>query len=100
MHNKHASKGLVVITVSTDEAKDKEARDKVRRFLNQNQATTINLLLDEPSDFIQEKLRYTAMPCYYVFDRQGKWTQFNSDDGSAINYRAMDQLILESLKEK
>ncbi len=102
MHKKHAAAGLVVITLNTDEAKDKEARKDIRAFLNEKQASTINLLLDEPGEFMQKKLRYDLLPCYYVFDRQGKWTQFvgDVDNGKGVDYRAMDRLIEDSLKEK
>lgn len=97
MHKKYSGAGLIVITVNTDDAADKEARDGIRKFLADKQVDVINLLLDEPMEFMQEKLRFSFLPCYYVFNRQGKWTQFQGDD---LDYQAMDKLVLESLKEK
>lgn len=100
MHKKHASEGLVVVTVTTDEVNDKESRDGIRRFLNKTQANFINLLLDEPDTLWEKKLHFTLAPCYFVFNRAGKWTQFRGEDGDGVDYKAMDALILSELRSK
>jgi hypothetical protein len=56
------------------------------------------VILDEPAEFIQEKLHYVLSPCMFVFNRDGKWTQFNSDDGNKIDYAVVEKLVVESLK--
>ncbi len=100
MHKKHASDGLVVVTVTMDEAGDKESRDGIREFLQKTQATFINLLLDEPEEFWGKKLGFSLPPCYFVFNRAGKWTQFRSEDEAGLDYKAMDALILAELRDK
>jgi len=105
MHKKYAKDGLGIISVALDplDPDDKKAAVKTKQtvlgFLQEKGATFTNLLLDEPQELYQEKLRFQFAPCYYVFSRQGKWTQFRSDD-KAIDYQELDRLILELLKEK
>ena len=43
-------------------------------------ATFTNVILDEPGKLIQDKLRLKSIPCIYVFNRDGQWTQFIGDD--------------------
>lgn len=100
MHKKHASEGLVVVTVTMDEAGDKESREGIRAFLQKTQANFINLLLDEPQEVWEKRLRFSLPPCYFVFNRSGKWTQFRSEDEEGVDYKAMDKLILSELRNK
>ena len=72
---------------------------RVRNFLTINTADFTNFLLDEPPEVCRDKLRLSSVPCYYVFSRQGKWTQFG-DGGEKIDFPAMDRLIADLLREK
>jgi len=96
LHHKHAKDGLVIVTVSADGS---AARARVLDFLTSVQACFINIVIDEPSDFLEQKLRVASFPSYYVFDRQGKWFQFTSDQGD-INYDSVDRLLLKMLQEQ
>jgi len=106
MHKKHAKDGLAVISVSFDvlDADDPKEAEKTKKdvldFLKQKGATFTNLLLDEPAEFYNAKLRFTLFPSIYVFSRQGKWTHFKSDDGAKIDYDQMDRLVVQLLTEK
>jgi hypothetical protein len=95
MHKKYAKDGLVAISVSLDELKDKEVALK---FLQSKDATFTNLLLNDTVNW-SEKLHFFAPPCYFVFNRQGKWVQFKAEDGE-INYADMEKRVREFLKEK
>ena len=95
MHKKYAKDGLVAISVSLDELKDKEVALK---FLQSKEATFTNLLLNDTVD-LSEKLHFSAPPCYFVFNRQGKWVQFKAEDGE-INYEDMEKRLREFLKER
>jgi len=77
MHKKYAKDGLVAISVSLDELKDKEMALK---FLQSKEAAFTNLLLNDTVNW-SEKLHFSAPPCYFVFNRQGKWVQFKAEDG-------------------
>jgi len=91
----------VVITVHIQaEEERKTPSDDVLSFLKRQNATGINLYLDEPPEVWQEKLHIDFLPpSYFVFSRQGLWTQFKAGD-EPIDYGKMDRLVLDLLKEK
>jgi thiol-disulfide isomerase/thioredoxin len=89
MHKQFAKEGLVVISVSTDPLRDtfnppdpdfKDPRPKIEAFLRDKKATFTNVVLDESAKLLEEKLRITSIPCLYVFNRDGQWTQFIGKD--------------------
>jgi len=102
MHKKLANKGLVVISVSVDEADDKEKVKAANAFLNAQQPPFVNLLLDEPHAFWSKKLNFSIPPCYFVFDRQGKWVRFSPNDftDDAQFHKEMDATIERFVSEK
>jgi thiol-disulfide isomerase/thioredoxin len=101
LHKKHEKDGLVVVSVALDDIKETpEAKDNVLKFLKAKGATFTNFLLDEPPETWQAKFRFAGPPSYFIFNRQGKWTHFKSEGVTAIDYTAMDRLILDSLKSK
>jgi hypothetical protein len=95
MHKKYAKDGLVAISVSLDEVKDK---DVALKFLESKDAAFTNLLLHGKVDW-SEKLHFFAPPSYFVFNRQGKWVQFKGEEGP-VDYAGMEKLVVEFLKEK
>src|SRR5437867_3184174 len=102
MHHKYAKQGLAVITVSTDEieeGKSAEVKEQVLKVLREKGATFTNVILDETNEFIQDKLRFIAAPCVYVFNREGKWTQFKSDDAE-VKHEVIEKVVVDWLKEK
>ena len=103
MHKKHAGKGLVIMTVSLDPVDKKDLVEQAKKFLRELnppfQPPVQNFLLDA-SDDLKEKLGATFQPCYYVFDRRGKWVRFSALDEGGVNYKQMDKVILQMLEEK
>ena len=99
MHKRLTPKGLAVITVAVDELSDKGAKEKAERFLVKQDARFTNLLLDEPPEFWQKKFGFLGVPCQFVFDRQGRWTRFTSDE-AALDHKAVEKLIEQLLSEK
>ena|SRR5579862_1854105 len=82
MDKKYRDKGLVVISVSTDAVdpgEEAKIKTRVLKFLQPQQATFTNVVLDESPDLMKQKLRLTSIPCLYVFNREGQWTQFIGD---------------------
>ena len=100
MHKKHGSKGLVVLTVSVDELKQKKDVEVANKFLREQKSPFIHLLLDEPHEFWSKKLDFTIPPCYYVFDRRGKWMRFDPNEYGDDLKKKMDETILRMLDEK
>ena len=47
-----------------------------------------------------KKLDFNSLPCYYLFDRQGKWVRFGGGDPSGVNYDDLERLIVQMLAEK
>ena len=105
MQQKYGKDGLVVISVSLDpvreEEKPEQRKDRVRARLGNLKADNItNLILDEPSELVQKKLRIVEIPSVYVFNRQGQWKHFSSEGGGEVAPKAVEDLALEWLKEK
>jgi hypothetical protein len=100
MHKKYAKEGLVAISVSLDPLQeDPKTKDNVLKFLRSQEAAFTNLLLDEPFEFWEKKLRFSFPPCYYVFSRQGRWTMFQPEDDK-FDQRDVEKLVVELLREK
>jgi thiol-disulfide isomerase/thioredoxin len=77
MYKKYKDKGLVCISVCTDDLRKYPKKEsRIQEFLQDNEAIFTNVVLDMTDTELQEKLRITSLPCMYVFDRQGKWRQF------------------------
>ena len=101
MHKKLSAKGLVVITVSVDEADKKKDVEVANTFLRSQNSPFVHLLLDEPHAFWSKKLEFTVPPAYFVFDRHGKWTRFlGSDYDYEELHKEMDKAILRLIDEK
>ena len=74
---------------------------KANGFLRKLDPPFARLLLDEPSEFWEKKLDFVFPPCYYVFDRRGKWVRFRSTDyNDGIPFAEMDKVIIDMLNDK
>jgi thiol-disulfide isomerase/thioredoxin len=72
LHQKNASQGLVVVSVSVDDCKDREAVLEAHRFLRAKKATMTNFLLDEAPAVWQKKFGSETVPVVFVFNRLGQ----------------------------
>jgi thiol-disulfide isomerase/thioredoxin len=99
MHKTYASKGLVIISVATDELDGDtgDPRPKILKFLQSKDAIFTNVLLDEPNKVLVDKLRVGSLPCLYVFDRDGKWRHFIGDklvdDKGEVRHAEIEALV-------
>ena len=104
LHRDYARDGLVVISVSIDDLRHgnyEETKGRVHDFLQKQGADFTNVILDEHLEVCQEKLRVKTVPCYYVFNRQGKWIQFGGNDSAEkIDFAVMDRKILDLLRDR
>jgi hypothetical protein len=99
MHKKYAAQGLAVVSVSLDDPNDPLTKESVTKFLKAKKATFTNVLLDEKEDVWQEKLKILGPPCYFVFNREGKYRKFEGgevDDDLA----GIEKQVVEFLKQK
>ena len=98
MHRKYADQGLIAITLHVEPQIDAETKLEVTRILSKVKATTtINLVLDESSEVWQQKLHSNFIPIVFVFDREGKWTQFTTE---GVDYDAIEKLVVKLLAQK
>lgn len=100
MHKKYAAEGLVAVSVSLDPlAEDPMIKDKVLKFLRAQGAGFTNLLLDEPFEVWAKKLGFSFPPCYFVFNRQGRWLKFQPEE-EGFDHKDMEQRVVEMLRAK
>jgi thiol-disulfide isomerase/thioredoxin len=106
MHKQFADKGLVVISVATDPLtnifKDigwKDPQPRMLKFLQDQKATFINVALDESAEVLEKKLRLTQVPCLYVFNREGQWTQFIGEKDLKVDEKHRPYQVEEYIKQ-
>src|SRR5262245_48007373 len=117
MHEEYAKDGLVILSVSTDLANARAQSDepvpamdmvaKIQKFLKHDLKEQVGVahvpfsvwLLDEDLGFLQEKLRFELLPCAFVFNRQGQWTQFSGDRGE-FDAKKIEDLVKKLIREK
>lgn len=81
MHKKYASKGLAVVSVSLDDPEKPKALEEARKFLKEQGATFLNVVLDESADDAFGKLNIQAIPAVFLFGPDGKEIKrFTLDD--------------------
>jgi thiol-disulfide isomerase/thioredoxin len=81
MHRKYAGKGLQVISLSLDEPGDAKAVESARKFLQEQKATFLNVLLDEAEGVGYEKLEVNSIPAVFLYGPDGKLIKkFTMDD--------------------
>jgi hypothetical protein len=98
MHRKYAKDGLVTISVSLDNASNKEDVARALKFLQSKGATFPNLVLDEEPGFWQERLKINGPPLLYFFDRDNRWVKKLGEDDPrdpAAEDRLVEQLLAE-----
>ena len=101
MQKKYADKGLVVVAVSVDPWDKKDLVAQANKFVRKLDPPFRCLLLAESEEFIEKKLDFVFPPCYYVFDRRGKWVRFRATDyNDGVPYAEMDKVILQMLDDK
>jgi thiol-disulfide isomerase/thioredoxin len=89
LHQKHAKDGLVCISLTVDDADDK---DRALKFLQAQKATMTNFLIDEPADVWQKKLDATVPPNAIVIGRDGQRVKrFTSEE--PFTYEDVEKLI-------
>jgi hypothetical protein len=105
LHDKYSKDGLVCLSVSLDDPREKGKLAKVQKFLEASKADFTNVVLDEDQEFWQKKFNFLGPPCVYVFNQEGKWVRFVADDDRNKNdqdedhYKKVEKLVVEWLKQ-
>lgn len=95
MHKKYADKGLVVVSLSLDEADKPKKIAEATAFLKEKKATFANYVLDESTDAAFDKLNITAIPAVFLFGPDGKEVKrFTLDDTSkSFSYDDVEKAV-------
>ena len=112
LHKTHG-KDVVCMSVSTDYAGSKNKppeyyRERVLKFLQEQDAGFDNILLNVPSDELFEKIELSSIPAVYVYGRDGKLVKrFDSEsaenlktDEEAFTYADVNKVVQGLLKGK
>jgi thiol-disulfide isomerase/thioredoxin len=112
LHKTH-SKDVACLSVSTDYTGSKNKppefyRERVMKFLKEQDATFDNILLNVPSDELFEQIDLASIPAVYVYGRDGKLVKrFDSEsaenvktDEEAFTYADVNKVVEELLKNK
>lgn len=98
LQEKYSKQGFTAVLVSVDEhAQKPETQAKVNKVLRAQKANVVNLLLDEPAEVWQKKLDTPAVPCIYVFNREGKWVKKYT---TGVDYNEIEKLVVELLNQQ
>lgn len=110
---KTQGKDVACLSVSTDYTGSKNKppefyRERVLKFLTEQQATFDNVLLNVPSDELFEQISLASIPAVYVFGRDGKLVKrFDSEsaenlktDEEAFTYADVNKVVQNLLKKK
>ncbi len=96
LHNQQAKAGLVAVSVSLDDLGQDGVKDRIQSFLQKQQATMTNLILDEKPEVWQAKLKIDGPPLVMVFNRKGELEQKFVD--KSVDYAVIGKLAAELLK--
>src|SRR5947209_10613151 len=95
LQEKYGRDGLVAVSVSLDDPKNPDVRQKVEKLLEDRKATFTNVLLNEQAPAWQAALKIDGPPCVYVFNRDGQWVKKFADD---VDYAEVEKVVRELLK--
>ncbi len=95
MQKKYAKDGLAIVSVSVDDVTSADTRERVKAYLQQQQATCRNLLLAEKPEFWVPKLNMNSIPCMYLFDQEGRL--INRWIGNEVDLHAIEKRVVELL---
>ena len=91
----HAKAGLFAVSVALDELSEDGAKEKVTKFLEKQNATLSNFILDEKPMLWQAKLKIDGPPLVMVFNRKGELEQKFVD--KEVDYNVIGKLVVELL---
>jgi len=101
MHRKYGPKGLVVMSLSLDDATDEKAIAVAEKFLREQEATFTNVLLDEDFGEGYEKLDINGIPAVFLYGPDGKEAKrFTMDDTrNQFTYEQVEKEIADLLED-
>jgi hypothetical protein len=104
MQKTYGKDGMVALSVQIGSLDDPEDKAKYFKALKDAKVTDLKtVVLNEKEEVWKKKLGYESFPAVYVFNREGKWTRFRSDDkeysDTEVMLNAVDRLVKTLLKK-
>src|SRR5262245_23509333 len=99
MHQKYARDGFAAVSVSLDDLSEKGNKERVLAFLKEKKATFTNLILDEPSETWQAKLKLDGPPLILVYRQDGTVAKRFSATDNEVDYKQVEKVVLELMKK-
>jgi hypothetical protein len=98
MQKKYGPEGFVAVSVSLDNAADKEALEDVNNFLRKKDAAGMTNLIaeDNPLDWY-DQLKVAEIPLVYVFDRENR--RVKKLVGGQVDYKVIEAEVAKLLKK-
>jgi len=93
LHTGHGKDNFLAVSVDLDDPSDKDLMGRVLKFLEGQNASLTNLVLDEKPEAWQKQLGFSAVPQVYVFYPSGEWQKFQ-------DYEKVKPLVAELLQKK
>ena len=102
MHKKLAGKGLQVVSLSLDDPSDTKALEAARKFLVEQKAAFLNVLLDEEFGVGFDKLDINSIPAVFLYGPDGKLIKrFTMDDPkNQFTYEQVEKTVASLLEGK
>ncbi|HEV3258945.1 MAG TPA: TlpA disulfide reductase family protein [Gemmataceae bacterium] len=99
LHQRYAKDGVVCVSVTVDEPKDKDA---ALAFLRKKGASFPNFLMDENAAVWQEKWNMNGVPAVFVFGRDGTQAgKFDADDpDKQFTYADVEKLVQKLVQDQ
>ncbi len=103
MQKTYGKDGVVALSVQVGSLDDEE-KGKYLNILKDKKVTNLKtVVLNEKPEFWQKKLDFDNFPCIYVFNQEGKWTRFRSQDKeynkSEVLLGSVESLVKTLLKK-
>jgi thiol-disulfide isomerase/thioredoxin len=99
LYQKYAKDGLVAVSVSLDDPANKESRERALKFLQDRGAAFTNLLLDEPPEVWQAKLKVQGPPCVFVLNQDNRIVKKLPVGDEGVDYNEIEKAVVQWLKK-
>jgi len=103
MQQTYGKDGLVALSVQVGPLDEME-KETYLKILRDKKVTNLKtVVLKEKEEVWKKKLGFESFPAVFVFNREGKWTRFSSDDkeysDTEVMLNAVDRLVKTLLKK-
>ena len=102
LYKKYNDRGVTFVSMSVDDREDKQAVEQARAFLQKQNATFRNYLMDENILQSFQKLDIPAVPAVLIYDRAGRLRQNlnGNDPNHQFTQKDVEDAVAALVKEQ